>query len=492
MTAELSVDATGAAASEARALVARELADAPDGVVDAARLDVTELVTNAVLHGLPPVVVRLRRDDEHVRVEVEDHGRRMPLRMRPSSGSLTGRGLGLVAALAASWGAEPLPEGGKVVWVDLVDGQDDGDEAPSADLDDLLEAWPDEPAVEPVVPVELGDVPTDLLLAAKSHVDNLLREFALRSGDPSSPLVDALEHVVMTVTREFAGARQQIKRQAVEAAERGDAVTQLRLLLPASAADGAERYLDALDEADRYAREAQLLTLETPHAHRVFRRWYVTSLATQLRAAAAGEPAPVVPTLVQHLVEEVSALAESRHEAQRMELLQRVTAALAGATSAEEICDTVVAQATGVLGAHASRLYLLHEERTLRCVARSGGEPASVYEEVPLDDSLPGGRALLTGEHVIARNRAHLTRQFPVLADLYLEERTLLVAPLLAGDRRLGVLSLSFLEASDVDERTQTAFLSTLAGVTAQAIDRVTTGHASPAAPPQRDAATLD
>ncbi len=37
------------------------------------------------------------------------------------------------------------------------------------------------PRGEVRVHIELGDVPTDLLLAAKSHVDNVVREFALAS-----------------------------------------------------------------------------------------------------------------------------------------------------------------------------------------------------------------------------------------------------------------------------------------------------------------------
>ena len=49
----------------------------------------------------------------------------------------------------------------------------------------------------------------------------------------------------------------------------------LRLSLPASAAAAGERYLAALEEADRYARNARLLTLETTPVHKVFRSWYV-------------------------------------------------------------------------------------------------------------------------------------------------------------------------------------------------------------------------
>lgn len=111
-----------------------------------AALLVTELAANAALHaGTEFRVVVSRRpgaDGERLRVEVHDGSAHLP-RARPASESATtGRGLRLVADLAADWGVAAHDGGGKAVWWELPT-------APSAsgplddDVDALLDAFPD-------------------------------------------------------------------------------------------------------------------------------------------------------------------------------------------------------------------------------------------------------------------------------------------------------------------------------------------------------------
>src|SRR5581483_8923395 len=74
---------------------------------------------NAVLHAGTEVTVSLSRSrDRTVRIAVRDASPELPRPRQavPTDGS--GRGLRLVAAYAAGWGAEPLPDG-KVVWARL-------------------------------------------------------------------------------------------------------------------------------------------------------------------------------------------------------------------------------------------------------------------------------------------------------------------------------------------------------------------------------------
>ena len=87
-------------------------------VTDTAQLLTSELVTNAVIHGRSTVTVTTVLDDGLLRVEVSDDNSRHP-EVRPTDDrALDGRGMHIVALLAASWGVtdEPL---GKTVWFEL-------------------------------------------------------------------------------------------------------------------------------------------------------------------------------------------------------------------------------------------------------------------------------------------------------------------------------------------------------------------------------------
>jgi GAF domain-containing protein/anti-sigma regulatory factor (Ser/Thr protein kinase) len=462
----------------ARRFAMQTLADIDPATADDVALIVTELVTNGLLHGQLPVTLRISRAGERVRIEVEDAGRELPVRIRSNTDTMTGRGLGLVAALATNWGVEATAAGGKVVWAEVDESQSVEPVDPELDVDELLAAFNDADFDEPMFTIELGAVPTDLLLAAKAHIDNLVREFTLAdaaSASSGTALPRELADLVRTVVHGFSMARSEIKRQAVRAGEQGLSETRLVLTLPESAARAGEQYLAALDEADRYARTARLLTLETPPVHRLFRRWYVEAIVQQLRRQAAGLPPIAIPSFMQRLSHAVTTLAPLQSLAARLSLLQRATAALTGARSVDEIVQTVVDQATSELGIHTARVYLLGDDGILRSAAvGSHGDPAMAhqYEQFALTDDLPGAVALRSGEPVIIRDLADLADRFPALAGMFTDERSLLIAPLVVGAHQLGVLSLTFHGPNEIDEHSQRAFLTTLADVTAQALER--------------------
>jgi signal transduction histidine kinase len=86
-------------------------------------LVVTELVTNAVVHGRARPVLRVAWDGDVVRIEVEDDGPGRPT-LRPMSATTTsGRGLALVDQIADDWGiieADPdAPGRRKAVWASI-------------------------------------------------------------------------------------------------------------------------------------------------------------------------------------------------------------------------------------------------------------------------------------------------------------------------------------------------------------------------------------
>lgn len=443
-----------------------------------AELVVSELVTNALLHAGPPVSLRVRVDGATVRIEVADGSRLAPLRGLARADAMTGRGLSLVAALARDWGVEPSPGGGKVVWCELSTLAAVPDEPEDVDVDALLAAWDHEASdVERRYPVSLGDIPTDLLLGAKAHVDNLVREFTLAASGAASGRGTAipphLAQLIDDVVSGFAEARRSIKRQAIEAAARGDARTTLTLSLPLSAADAGERYLAALDEADTYARAARLLTLETPPQHQVFRRWYVESLVAQLRRAAAGEPMLDPPSFERRLLEELAVVATARRTAERAARLQEFTAALAAATSADEVASIVVSEGVSALGASGGGLVLLTADHHID-VAASVGYDAGLVDRLrheTSDDQLPAAVALRTGEGVWLESRQERDERFPDLTGLEPATISMCAVPLILQGRPLGALRFSFDQPRlfDSDERT---FVRTLAGQTATALGR--------------------
>ena len=97
--------------------------DAVRADFEAVELVLTELLTNALLHGAGPVTVRTTTThDDVVRVEVSDSARSgVPHRVETGPASETGRGLLLVSVLASRWGVLPT-EAGKTVWAEI-DGQ---------------------------------------------------------------------------------------------------------------------------------------------------------------------------------------------------------------------------------------------------------------------------------------------------------------------------------------------------------------------------------
>ncbi|GGM28770.1 SpoIIE family protein phosphatase [Dactylosporangium sucinum] len=105
------------AVRDARRLVGTTLRrwSAPPRVVDDMTLVVSELAANAVLHGRPPIQLRLRRTATHVVLELHDTAPYLPRKQRPTPDDEHGRGLQLVASLCDRWGTRPTADG-KAVW----------------------------------------------------------------------------------------------------------------------------------------------------------------------------------------------------------------------------------------------------------------------------------------------------------------------------------------------------------------------------------------
>jgi anti-sigma regulatory factor (Ser/Thr protein kinase) len=92
-------------------------------LTETALLLVSEVTTNAIRHGAPPVRLSLRLDKDRLRVEVTDSSPALPRLGHPGPDAIGGRGLQIVQQLAAKWGAKPSGRLiGKTVWFDLLRG----------------------------------------------------------------------------------------------------------------------------------------------------------------------------------------------------------------------------------------------------------------------------------------------------------------------------------------------------------------------------------
>jgi anti-sigma regulatory factor (Ser/Thr protein kinase) len=83
-------------------------------------LVVSELVTNAVVHGAEPIEMRASVEGGTVRVEVSDSDPDISTVVTPphASEQIGGRGLEIIDSVTRSWGAFPN-DTGKIVWAEL-------------------------------------------------------------------------------------------------------------------------------------------------------------------------------------------------------------------------------------------------------------------------------------------------------------------------------------------------------------------------------------
>jgi anti-sigma regulatory factor (Ser/Thr protein kinase) len=106
----------------ARAWAATILAEWATALPDG-DLVISELVTNAVIHGAGEISVRLAPRHNSVRIEVHDGGVGGVEHHHAKLWELGGRGIDIVSQLAQSWGWNRGPGGqGTTVWAELTTG----------------------------------------------------------------------------------------------------------------------------------------------------------------------------------------------------------------------------------------------------------------------------------------------------------------------------------------------------------------------------------
>lgn len=277
---EIALRAVADAAPVARAALRELLADSPFAArTDDGELALSELVTNAVLHGRDPIVLRLVRTADCVRVEVADGSPISPSFSMLDPTAVTGRGLMLISAASDRWGVDPDDEG-KRVWFELHEGG--ADVMREADVDALLAAWGDDLDEDPAheqVRVVLTDLDTDLLARAEAHVEGQLRELCLLAGEQGLP--DGVDRVVRAVLSAAAGMeclRAELKHQLAVAVSAGQPLVDLTLTVRREDAELIRDFAHAVDEADRLSRAGTLLTTPAPPELSAARQGYLRRL----------------------------------------------------------------------------------------------------------------------------------------------------------------------------------------------------------------------
>jgi anti-sigma regulatory factor (Ser/Thr protein kinase) len=108
-----------------------EAAGLDEDVRDLLVLLVSEVVTNAVEHAAPPLLLRIETTPDVTRVEVQDRARDLPILRDPEPYDTGGRGIKFVNDLATRWGTVPpqSPDGHKTVWFEVSHQADDASAA---------------------------------------------------------------------------------------------------------------------------------------------------------------------------------------------------------------------------------------------------------------------------------------------------------------------------------------------------------------------------
>jgi GAF domain-containing protein len=463
-------------------------------LIDDARVVLSELMSNGVLHARTDLQVVIYARGGGIRLEVRDANRAAPLPPldlpRASSNLMdepylphasyledqrltvptaTGRGLAVVSALASAWGWYPEPGGGKVVWAELgtVGGAGASAGAGSADR-----------AVYPVRPVRLIAAPLRLVKASADHFDDLARELQMASlaasagagaGSPGGAVatwegalvVSELSGIAEHVKSRTARMREPLKRAMWEAARRGDRLLDVNLLADAGLPAVFEVF-DTLMQKSAEASERGFLLTEGPDAEVVaWRRW----LRRELEAQIAGKPPRVCPFPVAPLLQEGGGPARASLGAARgaalaklVSMLGRVPPADARAgpdagQAPEAVFGDALARAIEYVGARRALLSLVADDNeTVVVGAHVGFSPDVVayWRSTSLSADLPSSEAIRTGHTLFFRTMAELDERYPIFLSTPAEsDPAIACVPLAAGGAAFGCLVLGFAQARD-------------------------------------------
>ena len=287
--------------------------------LDAGELAISEVVTNAALHGHTTMEVRLVAYEDRAYVEVKDFNATVPVQRHYGGDATTGRGMALVSALTAECGVVSLGDEGKVVWFCLGGPKDSTEADPTVawELDD----WPDLSTDHDHErrDVVLGSMPATLWLSARQHHDAILRELVLYRAEHSGVDVDlaAADDARSTISNALVDAIEQAHAQGLTRPALPDGHPSplpwvpedlaLHLSVRADTVGNFAALQDALDAAERLAVAGELLCRPALPEIVAVRDWACEQVIAQLSGIG---PAPWPGTALERF--EIDA--HERHE----------------------------------------------------------------------------------------------------------------------------------------------------------------------------------
>lgn len=288
---------------------------------ECAELGVSELVTNAILHGEPPIRLQLRGTPEHPRIEVYDRSTVAPQPSSPAGGidmdafdldafdsgsidqldisGLTafGRGLDIVARASVAWGAE-IEDDGKAVWFEPATELSDGRGAVYQVTQTTTPPIETKTRIGEVA-IQVNGVPVDFFGRFQRHFRDLRREIRLLAlaHEDDYPLAREFAEAFDALERPL---RANMGREQVDAARTtGHATVDLRLRMAPHVALQIGGLVDLLDAADDFSRAERLLTAPRTPEQRAFQIWFLGEFRRQARGAspvAWSDGAPTIST----------------------------------------------------------------------------------------------------------------------------------------------------------------------------------------------------
>jgi hypothetical protein len=128
-------------------------------------------------------------------------------------------------------------------------------------------------------------VPVQVLVAARQHHDDLMREFgvlAVSEQDLRDSVPERLVALTEILGSRYGATASRPDSLVDEAAQRGEHTLDLIYQVPEDVVGAADRLETLMAEADEFCRTEQMLTLPRPSLLMQFARWYLDEFRRQI------------------------------------------------------------------------------------------------------------------------------------------------------------------------------------------------------------------